>query len=124
MDKAIVVEDPEYLAWCRRQRCSFCVLEGRGDTLMGRVAGQAHHVIHKGMGRAEVRDDYAVPACLWDHKRCHGEVVVLAGARLLPIPRRLQFECAERARRVYLELRRIQAELDAAMDPARIVVRW
>lgn len=90
--KQIRVEDPAYLDWCRCQRCEFC--NGWGAT--------GHHVIVKGMGRAQVRDDWAVPACMACHKRCHGQVVVIDGLRLQPISPERQHEAAARARARYL----------------------
>jgi hypothetical protein len=90
--KAAQVEDPAYLRWCREQRCAFCHKTG----------GEAHHVEHKGMGGATLRDDLAVPACRICHRRCHGIPVVADGQRLPPIDVRQQRLRASRARAKFL----------------------
>lgn len=70
--KAERVEDPDHLEWIRRRPCCFCDRE---------APSEAHHVIHKGMGGANVRDDMTIPVCRGCHKRCHGETVVDHTAR-------------------------------------------
>lgn len=93
--KKKVVRDQKYLAWCRRQRCAFC-----GNT---RPRVEAHHVEKKGMGGATLRDDRAVPTCLYCHRRCHGETVVLDGNRLHPISLARQMHKANGTRADFLK---------------------
>ena len=90
------VIDLRYLRWCRAQPCAFCERPPRS---------QAHHVIHKAMGGATRRDDYAVPACNNCHMRCHNQRVVENDRPLPRIPRVLQFAAAEAHRERYLRER-------------------
>lgn len=67
---------PVYVEHIRSLACAFCNRAPRS---------QIHH--WPTVGSAGTTDDTAsLPACLWCHKRCHGETVIVDGKRMLAIP--------------------------------------
>jgi len=76
------MESAVFLAVTRRMACAACVAEGRG--LADAVP---HHWPPKGMGGGLIDDTRVIPLCTIDHRRAHGETVVVDGARFLPLER-------------------------------------
>jgi hypothetical protein len=99
------VESVTYLAWLRRQGCAFCHADGP----------EAHHWPTKG-SLGTRRDDWALPACLRCHARCHGRIVdgaaPIAGHEQL----RVRASCWERFKD--------EAPLHEFEQVVREIVRW
>lgn len=66
---------PTYLDHVRSLPCAFCQRPPRS---------QSHHWPTIGSA-GSTNDTNALPACLWCHKRCHGETVLMDGKRMPPI---------------------------------------
>jgi hypothetical protein len=98
-------DDPQYLAWCRKQRC--CMSAG----LCAGVGVEAHHSTHgRGMGQRGP-DTRAFPFCMRHHKQFHDAT---GDFRDMDHARRTAFQ----AEQVEIYRARYEATFERTSEPA------